>query len=85
MAFYNFGSKAMQLFKKIIMFMLKTSKGFFSFMSKFIPVDQLKIMLMTTTGSKDTLRWQNVIISILRIGLVAVLAVSYKMRNSIKE
>ena len=67
------------------MFLLKTSKSFLGFVAKFIPVDQLKSALMTTTGSKDGLKWQNVILSILRIGLVAILAVSYKMRNSIKE
>jgi hypothetical protein len=67
------------------MFLLNTSKSFLGFIAKFIPVDQLKSVLMTTTGSQDGLKWQNIILSIVRIGLVAILAVSYKMRNSIKE
>ena len=37
-AFYNFGSKAFNLFKKIILFLLKTSTSFLSFVTKFIPV-----------------------------------------------
>jgi ABC-type Fe3+-siderophore transport system permease subunit len=67
------------------MFLLKTSKRFLSFVIQFIPIEQLKDVLITTTGSKGSLKWENLIISIVRIGLIAVLAISYKMRNSIKS
>jgi hypothetical protein len=69
----------------MMLFLLNTSKSFLGFIAKFIPVDQLKSALMTTTGSKESLKWQNVMMSIVRIALVALIAVSYKMRNSIKE
>lgn len=84
-AFYNFGSKTFNLIKKIILFLLKTSKSFLGFFLKFIPVDQIKTAIVASTGSKSDLKWQNLLISIIRVSVVALLAISYKMRNSIKE
>jgi uncharacterized membrane protein YqjE len=45
----------------------------------------MKEVLVISTGSKDTLRWENIIISLVRIVVVALLAISYKMRNTIKD
>lgn len=84
-AFYNFGSKAWELFKKIILFLLKTSTRFLSFVAQFIPTEQLKSVLVTSTGSKGDLKWENIIISIVRVAIIALLAISYKMRNSMKQ
>lgn len=84
-AFYNFGSKAWSLFKKIILFLLKTSKSFLGFFLKFIPVDQIKTVIVASTGSKSDLKFNNLLISIIRVSVVVLLAISYKMRNSIKD
>lgn len=56
-AFYNFGSKAFSLFKKIILFLLKTSGRFVSFVAQFIPVQQIKSVIVTSTGSKGDLKF----------------------------
>lgn len=84
-AFYNFGSKAFSLVKKIILFLLKTSTSFLSFLAKFIPVEQIKTIIVTSTGSKSDLKLNNLLISIIRVSVVALLAISYKMRNSIRD
>ncbi len=84
-AFYNFGSKAWELFKKIILFMLKTSTRFVSFVGRFIPVQQLKSVIVTSTGSTGDFKLNNLLISIVRVTIVVLLAVSYKMRNSMKS
>lgn len=84
-AFYNFGSKSWSLIKKIFMFLFNTSSRFASFLGKFIPIEQIKNILITTTGSKGTsVQTKNVLMSVIRIILIALLVIGYKLRQSIK-
>lgn len=83
-AFMNFGTKALSIIKKIFLFLFKTSSSFLSFVAQYIPVEQLKNVVLMTTGSKGSLKWENLLISLVRITVVIFLAISYKLRNSIK-
>lgn len=83
-AFMNFGTKALSIIKKIFLFFFKTSSSFLSFIAKYIPVEQLKNIALSTTGSKDSLKWQNLLISLVRITVIIFLVISYRLRNSIK-
>ena len=83
-AFYNFGSKSWSLIKKIFMFLFNTSSRFASFLGKFIPIEQIKNILITATGSKGAVQTKNVLVSVIRIILIAFLVIGYKLRQNIK-